>query len=85
MKSLADLQADVAADTVVEQSAVTLINGLAAQLKALSAAGTPVDPAVIDSLATTLEANAASLGAAVAANTVANPAPAPAPAPTPGS
>lgn len=81
MKTLADLQADVAANTGVTASAVTLISGIAAQLKNLSAAGTPVDPAEIDALATQLEQNSANLSAAVVANTPAAPATAAQPTP----
>jgi hypothetical protein len=69
MKTFAQLQADVAANTTVDASVVTLVSGLVSQLQALSAAGTPVDPAAIDALATQLETNTASLSAAVTANT----------------
>lgn len=74
MKTVEDLKNDVAAETAVDASIVTLVNGLAAQLKALSAGGTPVDPAVIDSLATQLESDTAGIAAAVTANTPAVPA-----------
>lgn len=73
MAAIDDLTAAVTADTTVEQSAITLINNIAAQL---AAAGT--DPAKLSALTTTLQTNSAALAAAVAANT----APAPtAPAP----
>jgi hypothetical protein len=66
---LTALQTEVANNTTVEQSAITLINGLAAQI---TAAGT--DPVALGNLVTTLQANDAALAAAVAANTVAAPA-----------
>lgn len=69
------LTAEVANNTVVTQSAITLINNIAAQL---AAAGT--DPVKLQSLHDTLVANDAALAAAVAANTT-PPAPTPAPAP----
>lgn len=68
MSALSDLQAQVAASTAVETSAVTLIKGLAA---ALAAAGT--DPTALAALTTELNSSAAALGAAVAANTPAAP------------
>ena len=67
-QALDDLATQVAANTSVEESAVTLINGLAAQL---AAAGT--DPAKLQSLQASLKASAGDLAAAVAANTVADP------------
>jgi hypothetical protein len=67
-QALDDLATQVAANTSVEESAVTLINGLAAQL---AAAGT--DPAKLQSLQASLKASADDLAAAVAANTVADP------------
>lgn len=72
MQSLAQLAADVAQNTTVEQSAITLINGFAAQL---AAAGT--DPVALAALQTQLETNNTNLAAAVAANTPAAPAAAP--------
>ena len=77
MTALTDLQAAVAAEDTVIASALTLINGFAAQL---AAAGT--DPVALAALTTDVTAQAASLAAAVAANTPAAP-PAPAPAPAP--
>ena len=76
VKTIDDLQADVTAQTTVVQSTITLLNGIAAQLKA--AAG---EPAKILAIATGLEANTAALAAAVTANTAPAPAPAPSPAP----
>lgn len=66
----AELQAlidQVTANTSVETSAVTAINGLAAQIAALAANGGT--PAQFQALADQLKASAISLGAAVVANT----------------
>jgi len=67
-QALDDLATQVTANTTVEESAVTLIKGLAAQI---AAAGT--DPAKLQSLQASLKASADDLAAAVAANTVADP------------
>ncbi len=64
MALLDTLTADVANLTTVDQSAVTLINGLAAQIKA---AGT--DPVALKALTDQMEAQTSALAAAVAANT----------------
>jgi hypothetical protein len=65
-----DLKAAVANDTTVEQSAITLLQGLSTQLSAaLAGANSSADvQAVIDSI----NANASTLAAAVAANTPAS-------------
>lgn len=63
-KELDDLSSEVSNVTTVEQSAITLINGLADQIKA---AGT--DPAKLQALTDSLTASSNSLAAAVAANT----------------
>lgn len=69
-KTLTDLQADVAAETTVNQSAVTLLQGLSAQIAALKNAGTdPTTAAAIDALAAQVEGNTSSLSDAVTANT----------------
>lgn len=62
------LTAQVSVNTTVEQSAIVLINGLAAQITALAN-----DPAALLALASTLNTNATGLAAAVAANTPAAP------------
>lgn len=77
MSALDDLAAQVSANTEVESSALTLIQGIAAQLAAAK-----TDPAKLAALQQQLQASATALAAAVAANT-APPAPAPAPAPAP--
>lgn len=78
------LTAQVAQNTSVEASAVTLIQGLAAQL---AAAGT--DPAKLSALQSQLNTSATALAAAITANTPAAPAapstPAPAPAAPPAA
>jgi len=63
---LDDLQTQVAANTTLEESAVTLINGIAAKLAAAIAAG---NPAALVSLKDSLVASAADLSAAIVANT----------------
>jgi len=63
----------VAANGVVIDSAVTLINGIAARIQAvIDAGGTPAD---FQAIADELVAKDAELAAAVAANTPASPAP----------
>lgn len=68
MAAIDDLTAQVAENTTVEGSAITLIQGIAAQL---AAAGT--DPAKLAALQTQLKASGDALAAAVAANTPAAP------------
>jgi hypothetical protein len=83
MSDLSALQAQVAANVSVEQSAITLIQGLAAQL-----AANANDPAAISAMATSLQTSAASLAAAITANTPAASTTTPAagsPSPTPVS
>lgn len=70
------LTAAVAAEDSVVDSAVALLNGLAAQIRA-----TAPNEAAIAQLANDVAAKSAGLAAAVQANTSALPAPAPAPAP----
>ena len=66
MAQLDDLTAQVAQNTTVEGSALTLIQGLAAQLAAAIASG---NPAALTALQTQLKTSADALAAAVAANT----------------
>jgi len=68
MSALDDLTTQVAANTSAEQSAITLINGLAAQI-----AANATDPAKIAALASQLKTSADALGAAIVANTPAAP------------
>lgn len=76
MADLTALQAEVANNTTVEQSAITLINGLAAQI---TAAGT--DPVALAGIVTQLQDNDAKLAAAITANTATPPPPPPGTAP----
>lgn len=69
MALLDTLTAEVARNTTVEQSAITLLQGLKAQL---DAAGT--DPVALKALSDQLGTNDDALAAAVAANTPAAPA-----------
>lgn len=64
--ALEDLQREVEEATAVSQSAVTLIGGLAQQIRDLKD-----DPAKLEELANKLDASSNALAAAVAANTVA--------------
>ena len=68
MSALSDLQTAVAAEDTVIDSAVTLINGLAAQIAAL----TP-DQDAINALAADVNARASALAAAISTNTPAAP------------
>lgn len=61
---LDQLTVDVQKTTTVEDSAITLLQGLSAQIAALKN-----DPAALTALSTQLNAKAADLAAAVAANT----------------
>jgi hypothetical protein len=87
--NIAALQAAVAQQTTVEQSVITLIQQMGAEIASLnqrlSAALAANDPvaaaaaqAALDQAVTTLNANSALLAAAVTANTPAAPTPAPA-------
>ncbi len=72
MSALDDLRTEVARNTSLEQSAVTLIQGIAQQLKDALAAN---DPAALTDLTNQLSASADALAAAVTANTPAAPTP----------
>src|SRR5882724_10239219 len=63
---LADLQAAVAASDAGIDSAITLLNGLAAKIDAIIAAGT--DPAALTALSTDLKAKTQALADAVVAD-----------------
>ena len=69
--SLANLQAAVAAETAVDQSVLTLLTTLAAEIASASPTG---DNPAIDAVVATMQANAASLAAAVTQNTPTPPA-----------
>jgi hypothetical protein len=61
--SLDELKAKVDAEETVEQSAITLLQGLSAQLK-----DAKNDPAKIQAIADEIDSDSANLAAAVAAN-----------------
>jgi len=67
MADLSALTAEVTRNTEVSASAITLLNGLAAQIEALK-----TDPAALQQLADQLRASSDSLAAAVVANTPAS-------------
>lgn len=73
--TLAELQAEVERNTAVDQSAITLLAGLSAQLDAALASG---DPLAVQWLADTLRGSTDQLANAVTANT-----PTPVPVPEP--
>jgi hypothetical protein len=84
---IAALTADVTAETTVNASAVTLINGIPALIQAavnnaLAAGATPAELTALTSLATQINQSSGSLAAAVTANTAPV---APAPPPAPGA
>jgi hypothetical protein len=67
---ITNLQKAVANETTVEQSAITLISGLAAQIQTLiNNSGNTVDPAALQKLVDSMTASQAALAAAVTANT----------------
>lgn len=65
-QELDDLKAAVAKDTEVDQSAITLLNGLKQKLDAAIASGNPAD---LKALSDQLGSNAQGLADAVTANT----------------
>jgi len=74
MALLDNLNAAVARETTVEQSAITLIQGIAKQLADLIAkSGNTVDPAELQKIVDGMNANQDALAAAVTANTPAAP------------
>lgn len=77
MSALDDLTTQVAANTSAEGAAVTLIQGLADELKKAIAASPASNDAALVDLAAKLHASADALGAAVVANTPVAPTPAP--------
>jgi hypothetical protein len=64
-----NLQTSVANETTVEQSAITLLGGLSAQLAAAIAANNNGDSAALPALQAQIDASSQALAAAVAANT----------------
>lgn len=70
-QEITDLQAAVAAEETVEQSAITLLQNLSAQLTAALASADPTG--AVEAIVTNINTNAAALAAAVTANTPAAP------------
>lgn len=80
--AITQLQSDVAAETAVNQSAITLINGIPALVQtavqqALAAGATPAQLQAFNDLDAALKSQATGLAAAVTANTPTPPAPPP--------
>lgn len=70
MKTLADLQSDLEANTSATQSAAALLGTLSQEIAALKTTQTdPATAAAIDALTAKVEDNTAALAAAVTANT----------------
>jgi len=72
--ALATLQSQVTSTETVDDSAIALINGIAAQIaaavaKAVAAGATPAELQAVSDLGTSLKAKSDALAAAVAANT----------------
>lgn len=74
MATLQDIATEVAAETSVDQSIVTLLDGIAAQLTAANAAN---DPTAIAAVITSLQTNKKILTDAITANTPVAPTPVP--------
>lgn len=68
-QNFTNLAAEVAQDTAVESSAVTVLNSISAQLAAAIAANNNGDSAALPALQAALAAATGPLAAAVAANT----------------
>lgn len=66
---LDDLKADVAAETSVVNSAITLLGGIAARIDAAVTAARAGDDQALSALSTEVKAETAALAEAVAANT----------------
>ena len=71
--NLSSITAEVANNTSVTQSVVTLIQNLAAQIAAIPPSNDPTTQAALDQLTATLTANDSAIAAAVTANTPATP------------
>lgn len=73
---ISSLTAAVANETTVEQSAITLISGIGAQLQTLIAnSGNTVDPTALQAIVAQMTTSQTALAAAVVANTPVAPAP----------
>lgn len=67
MATLQDISNAVTAETAVDQSIVTLLNGIVQQLKDAQASN---DPAAMDAVVSNIQANTKILSDAITANTV---------------
>lgn len=70
-QALSDLQAKVAAETTVQQSAITLLQQLASQVSAANG----VSPAAVEAVVAQIQSNIDNLAGAVTANTPVSTAP----------
>lgn len=70
MATIQDIQAAVAAESTVDDSIVTLLNNIVAELKAAQASN---DPLALDAVVASIQANTKKLSDAVTANTPATP------------
>lgn len=70
MATIQDVNAAVAAESSVDDSIVTLLNGIVQQLKDAKASG---DPAALDAIVAGIQANTKKLSDAVTANTPVTP------------
>lgn len=66
MATLQDISNAVSAETTVDQSIVTLLNGIVVQLKDAQASN---DPAAMDAVVSNIQANTKILSDAITANT----------------
>jgi len=66
MATIQDIQAAVAAESTVDDSIVTLLNNIVAELKAAQASN---DPAALDAVVASIQSNTKKLSDAVTANT----------------
>lgn len=70
MATISDVQSAIAAQSTVEDSVITLLNGIVQQLKDAQASN---DPAALDAVVASIQANTDKLSSAVTANTPASP------------
>lgn len=66
MATMQDVQAATAAESTVDDSIITLLNGIVQQLKAAQASN---DPAALDAVVSSIQANTKKISDAVTANT----------------
>jgi hypothetical protein len=74
MTTIQDVAAAIAAENTIDASVLALLNGLAAQVKAAQASTVAGDAAAMDKLVADIQAHAATMQAAVVANTPVTPA-----------